>query len=52
MVRITEEERAPYAAASAVQRLLTPEEVVPIIVFSASAANTAITGEIIRVSGG
>lgn len=50
--RLTSDERTEYAAMAAVQRLLTPEEVVPIIVFLASAANTAITGEIIRVSGG
>jgi 3-oxoacyl-[acyl-carrier protein] reductase len=33
-------------------RLLGPEEVAPTIVFLCSSANTAVTGEIIRVSGG
>ncbi len=40
------------AKASPIGRLLGPEEVVPTIVFLASAANTAVTGEIIRASGG
>lgn len=38
--------------ASPIRRLLPPEEVVPTIVFLSSAANTAVTGEMIRVSGG
>ena len=38
--------------ASPIRRLLGPEEVTPIIVFLGSAANTAVTGEIIRSSGG
>lgn len=35
-----------------IRRLLPPEEVVPTIVFLASALNTAVTGEILRASGG
>jgi 3-oxoacyl-[acyl-carrier protein] reductase len=38
--------------ASPIGRLLPPEEVAPTIVFLSSAANTAVTGEIIRASGG
>jgi len=38
--------------ASPIRRLLPPEEVTPTIVFLCSAANTAVTGEIIRASGG
>lgn len=37
---------------SPIRRLLAPEEVAPTIAFLSSAANTAITGEIIRASGG
>jgi NAD(P)-dependent dehydrogenase (short-subunit alcohol dehydrogenase family) len=37
---------------SSIRRLLPPEEVVPTIVFLCSAVNTAVTGEIIRASGG
>ena len=37
---------------SPLRRVLPPEEVVPMIVFLCSAANTAVTGEVIRVSGG
>jgi 3-oxoacyl-[acyl-carrier protein] reductase len=37
---------------SPIRRLLPPEEVVPTIVFLCSAANTAVTGEIVRASGG
>jgi 3-oxoacyl-[acyl-carrier protein] reductase len=40
------------ALASPIGRLLLPEEVAPVVVFLASAANTAITGDIIRASGG
>jgi 3-oxoacyl-[acyl-carrier protein] reductase len=40
------------AQASPIRRLLPPEEVVPTIVFLSSAANTAVTGEMIRASGG
>jgi 3-oxoacyl-[acyl-carrier protein] reductase len=35
-----------------IRRLLPPEEVVPTIVFLCSGANTAVTGEMIRASGG
>ncbi|MEN3281504.1 MAG: 3-oxoacyl-[acyl-carrier protein] reductase [Solirubrobacteraceae bacterium] len=38
--------------ASPIRRLLGPEEVAPTIAFLCSPANTAITGEIIRASGG
>jgi 3-oxoacyl-[acyl-carrier protein] reductase len=38
--------------ASPIRRLLPPEEVAPTIVFLCSAANTAVTGEMIRASGG
>lgn len=37
---------------SPIRRLLPPEEVAPTIVFLCSAANTAVTGEVIRASGG
>lgn len=35
-----------------IRRLLPPEEVAPTIVFLCSALNTAVTGEVIRASGG
>jgi 3-oxoacyl-[acyl-carrier protein] reductase len=38
--------------ASPIRRLLGPEEVVPTIIFLCSAANIAVTGEMIRASGG
>lgn len=38
--------------AYAIGRLLPPEEVAPTIVFLCSSANTAVTGEIVRASGG
>jgi 3-oxoacyl-[acyl-carrier protein] reductase len=38
--------------ASPIRRLLPPEEVVPTIAFLCSGANTAVTGEVIRASGG
>jgi 3-oxoacyl-[acyl-carrier protein] reductase len=38
--------------ASPIRRLLHAAEVVPTIVFLSSAANTAVTGEISRASGG
>jgi NAD(P)-dependent dehydrogenase (short-subunit alcohol dehydrogenase family) len=40
------------AKASPIRRLLTADEVVPTIVFLCSPVNTAVTGEIIRASGG
>lgn len=50
--RIPAARRDQMASASPIRRLLPPEEVVPTIVFLCSAANTAVTGEIIRASGG
>ncbi len=44
--------REQMEKASPIRRLLPPEEVVPQIVFLCSAMNTAVTGEIIRASGG
>jgi 3-oxoacyl-[acyl-carrier protein] reductase len=44
--------RDKMAQASPIRRLLSPEEVVPTIVYLCSSANTAVTGEIIRASGG
>jgi 3-oxoacyl-[acyl-carrier protein] reductase len=44
--------RDELAAKTPIRRLLSPEEVVPTIVFLGSAANTAVTGEVIRASGG
>lgn len=43
---------AQLEQASPIRRLLPPEEVVPAIVFLGSAANTAVTGEVVRASGG
>jgi 3-oxoacyl-[acyl-carrier protein] reductase len=50
--RIPEAAKTEMASASPIRRLLPPEEVVPTIVFLCSAMNTAVTGEIIRASGG
>jgi 3-oxoacyl-[acyl-carrier protein] reductase len=44
--------REQMAKMSPIRRLLPPEEVVPMIVFLCSAINTAVTGEIVRASGG
>lgn len=44
--------REQMEKSSPIRRLLPPEEVVPQIVFLCSAVNTAVTGEIIRASGG
>ena len=44
--------RDRIAQASPIRRLLLPNEVAPAIVYLCSAANTAVTGEIIRASGG
>jgi 3-oxoacyl-[acyl-carrier protein] reductase len=44
--------REQMAASSPIRRLLAPEEVVPTIAFLCSAMNTAVTGEIVRASGG
>lgn len=40
------------AQTSPIRRLLPPEEVAPTIAFLCSSANTAVTGEIVRASGG
>lgn len=50
--RLPQEAKTRMANASPIRRLLPPEEVVPTIVFLCSAMNTAVTGEIIRASGG
>jgi len=50
--RIPAEHRQHVEATSPIRRILPPEEVVPLIVFLGSQANTAITGEVIRASGG
>jgi 3-oxoacyl-[acyl-carrier protein] reductase len=50
--RIPPERRAEFERSSPIRRILPPEEVVPTIVFLSSAANTAVTGEIVRASGG
>ncbi len=44
--------RAAREQASPIRRLLTPEDVVPTVAFLASPANTGVTGELVRVSGG
>jgi len=44
--------REQMAKTSPIRRLLPPEEVVPMIIFLCSALNTAVTGEIVRASGG
>lgn len=44
--------RAAREQASPIRRLLAPEEVVPAIAFLGSPVNTAVTGELVRVSGG
>jgi 3-oxoacyl-[acyl-carrier protein] reductase len=44
--------RDSVAQTSPIRRLPTPEDVVPTIVYLCSTANTAVTGEIIRASGG
>ena len=44
--------REEVARRAPIRRLLSPDEVVQAIVFLGSAANTAVTGEIIRASGG
>lgn len=44
--------RAAREQASPIRRLLGPEEVVPMIAFLGSPANTGVTGELVRVSGG
>jgi len=44
--------RAAREQASPIRRLLGPEEVAPTIAFLGSPANTGVTGELVRVSGG
>ncbi|MFL6119922.1 SDR family NAD(P)-dependent oxidoreductase [Actinophytocola sp.] len=46
------EARATRERASPIRRLLGPEEVAPMIAFLGSPANTGVTGELVRVSGG
>src|SRR6185369_12515823 len=41
-----------YARLSPIRRLLTPDDLAATVAFLCSAANTSITGEVIRVSGG
>lgn len=50
--RIPDERRRQVEQTSPIRRILPPEEVVPSIVFLCSQANTAVTGEILRASGG
>ena len=50
--RIAAEELASIAATSPIGRLLRADEVAGPILFLGSAANTAVTGEIVRASGG
>lgn len=49
---ITDEEGHPYGALAPVGRLLDAAEVAGAVVYLGSAANTGITGQVIRVSGG
>lgn len=50
--RFTPEVREKRGKAYPIGRLLGPEEVAPTIAFLASGLNTAVTGEIVRASGG
>lgn len=50
--RLPDEHVAACAQASPLGRVLPPEELAPAIVFLASAANTSVTGELLRFSGG
>jgi 3-oxoacyl-[acyl-carrier protein] reductase len=50
--RIPAADLEPIAAATPLRRLLRAEEVAAAIVFVGSGANTALTGEIVRASGG
>ena len=50
--RVPADRQAEIERTSPIRRILPPEEVVPTIVFLSSAANTAVTGEIVRASGG
>lgn len=49
---VTPDLEAARAAGYPIKRLLPPDEVAPTVVFLASALNTAVTGEIVRASGG
>jgi 3-oxoacyl-[acyl-carrier protein] reductase len=49
---ITDEEGHHYSALAPVGRLLDAAEVAGAVVYLGSAANTGITGQVIRVSGG
>jgi 3-oxoacyl-[acyl-carrier protein] reductase len=40
------------AKGSALRRLLRPDEIASVILYLCSAANSAVTGEVVRVSGG
>jgi NAD(P)-dependent dehydrogenase (short-subunit alcohol dehydrogenase family) len=51
-VRLPDAVREAVEKTSPIRRLLRADEVVPTIVFLCSAVNTAVTGEIIRASGG
>jgi 3-oxoacyl-[acyl-carrier protein] reductase len=50
--RLSADFRAHAEKMSPIRRLLSPEEVVPLMTFLCSPLNTAVTGEIIRASGG
>jgi len=52
LARLPAAAREEREKASPMRRLLAPEEVAPAIAFLCSAANTAVTGEIIRAGGG
>lgn len=45
-------DRTAREQASPIGRLLAPEDVAPAIAFLGPPANTAVTGELVRVSGG
>lgn len=49
---VPESHREQVERTSPIRRLLPPEEVVPTIVSLCSGANTAVTGELVRASGG
>jgi 3-oxoacyl-[acyl-carrier protein] reductase len=49
--RVPSAELEPFAAVTPLRRLLRHEEIAATIVLLGSAANTTITGEIVRASG-
>jgi 3-oxoacyl-[acyl-carrier protein] reductase len=51
-VRLPETVLQKFAQSSPIGRLLPSEEVVPVMLFLCSALNTAVTGEMVRASGG